>query len=577
MHNPLRITGLLVFLAVVSIAGLVYVVFIDSVVASVIKSSGSQAIGARVELESVDVSLGDQRLALEELAVANPSSPMTNLFQAEQLVMDVDAGALAWNKVVVDEVLVTNLRLGTKRETSGAIDNYWADAKTWNPISELATFDDLSLDDLPDPEMIIKKEGLQTPAAIKAFEEKLKATEASLTNQYQQLPTKEDIQSHQEKLDQILAKSDGQNKFLSLLGKGKEIKELRNEIKKDLEKLKQFKETLANTKTELATDIKQLKSMPDKDWQRLKQKYSLSGNGVNELVSSVFGPQMGDWAQTAWNYYQLVQPYLDKYQPGTNETTSETTQMTERGRKILFPDEHPLPNYLVRKIHIDSPDSSDGIGISGTLENLTTEPGRLGKPMTVDLSGTASFLAKFTLNALLDHRDPQAAKDTIQLSLDDVAMRDFMANNKATNFEIQAGNLNLKADISLEQSALDATIFLDFEQLQLTVADEGDWQTMVVDGLNKLDRFNVTLQLSGDIMQPEVKIISGDLSKLGQQMLRSMASDKLAEFENGLRTAIIDQTSGPLSRLPNLDSISQLEKQINLSEIDLTKLLQAGG
>jgi hypothetical protein len=56
-----------------------------------------------------------------------------------------------------------------------------------------------------------------------------------------------------------------------------------------------------------------------------------------------------------------------------------------------------------------------------------------------------------------------------------------------------------------------------------------------------------------------------------------MASDKLAEFENGLRTAIIDQTSGPLSRLPNLDSISQLEKQINLSEIDLTKLLQAGG
>jgi uncharacterized protein (TIGR03545 family) len=57
---------------------------LDPLLHYLIVTSGESAVGAKVDLASVETSLLDGRLELRGLQVANPESPMHNLLEAEQ-------------------------------------------------------------------------------------------------------------------------------------------------------------------------------------------------------------------------------------------------------------------------------------------------------------------------------------------------------------------------------------------------------------------------------------------------------------------------------------------------------------
>ena len=71
------------------VGGLVIFLLLDTMVRRGIESSGSYLVGARVELESADVRLGDGSVRLRGLQVTNPDAPMTNLLEAEEIVIDI--------------------------------------------------------------------------------------------------------------------------------------------------------------------------------------------------------------------------------------------------------------------------------------------------------------------------------------------------------------------------------------------------------------------------------------------------------------------------------------------------------
>lgn len=112
------IVPLLLFLVLLVV---LYWVFMDTLVRRSVEKSGTAFVGARVELEEADVRLAEGVVMLRGLRVTNPRKPMTNLFQADQIVVNVRMAPLLEKKVIIDTVALRGLAFGTPRETSGAI------------------------------------------------------------------------------------------------------------------------------------------------------------------------------------------------------------------------------------------------------------------------------------------------------------------------------------------------------------------------------------------------------------------------------------------------------------------------
>jgi uncharacterized protein (TIGR03545 family) len=97
------------------------ILFLDPSVRRGVEVGGTAAVGAKVDLAKARVGILDGSVRFTGLAVTNPGKPMTNLFEAEEIVFDVDLVPALEGKIVIDTVAARGLRFGTARKTSGAI------------------------------------------------------------------------------------------------------------------------------------------------------------------------------------------------------------------------------------------------------------------------------------------------------------------------------------------------------------------------------------------------------------------------------------------------------------------------
>ena len=72
MSSPIRITGLITFLVIFIGFFATASIAIDPIASQVLRSAGSEAVGAKVELDSAEISLVQQSVSLNQLAIADP-------------------------------------------------------------------------------------------------------------------------------------------------------------------------------------------------------------------------------------------------------------------------------------------------------------------------------------------------------------------------------------------------------------------------------------------------------------------------------------------------------------------------
>lgn len=576
----IRWWGFIVFLVIVGGITSVWMFLVDGIVKRQIEEQGTRAVGARVELDEADVTLFPAGLTLTRLQVTSPEEPMTNAIEIARVSMNLDAVQLLWRKVIVEEMAVTGVKFGTPRSSSGAITERVQpesrEVQDAGPSFTLPPFE------VPDMKTILAQEELETLKLVEAIKTDIEREKELWDQRLKDLPGKTQFAKYQDRIEQL--KSSGKGGIGGILGGVEEVQSIKQDIERDVEQIKnarkEFDEKIALFKTRLA----EVKAAPQKDLERLKDKYSLSPKGLANLGQTLLGKQIGGKLKEALQWYELAKPYLEGAGALTGAQAKAKDRSPARGEgvDIRFQDFHPLPDFLIRLAKVSL--ALDIGEITGAVQNITSDQPVLGTPLTFTFTGgKLQGLRSIALNGTVNHIDPANSSDSATLSAQGYQMQSLVLSDQPDwPVTLQAGLVDVNINAELRGQVIEADGTSDLSSLHLSAGRDGDTNPLTkalsgaVAGISQL---SVKAEVTGTLQNYNVKIHS-DLDRILQDAGGNMVKELAGSFGKELQAAIGAKVEGPLKSLTDsfggLEAIGGVLGNRLAQEHDLLKNLLAG-
>jgi len=116
-----RWKGILFLLALFGLFIILSIIFTDIWLESELEGLGNSIVGARVEIDNLDLSFTDLSISWDRLQVTNPKSTMKNMLETGNCEFDMEFLPLLSKKVIIENFAVTEVRTNTDRETDGKL------------------------------------------------------------------------------------------------------------------------------------------------------------------------------------------------------------------------------------------------------------------------------------------------------------------------------------------------------------------------------------------------------------------------------------------------------------------------
>ena len=118
----IRWWGIAVFIIITILLVLAWYLVAPIVIKSSIETAGTKFLGAKLDIEQVDLQLFPLGVTITGIEATDADQPMSNLVEIKTIKFSVDSSTLLWKKVLIDEVIIDGVQLATKRNLSGAIE-----------------------------------------------------------------------------------------------------------------------------------------------------------------------------------------------------------------------------------------------------------------------------------------------------------------------------------------------------------------------------------------------------------------------------------------------------------------------
>ena len=541
-----RFLKIIIGLVIVLVAVVVFAV--EPIAKWAIESEGSKQVGAKVEVDSVDIKFYPTHVALNGLTVANPKEPMRNLMQSEKVSADVDIKALLKKQVIADQVLLSGLQMHTQRSTPGTLDGSMPPPK---PEQE----EGLPSIELPDASAIMDEEKAIVQAEVEEIEAGFKAIQNRWEEKSQNMPEEAQVEEYKQRWEELKE----QNMVVRLQG----AKELRDDIKAELKQYKSFNKDLQADIAEVKALTKRAANLPKAQSQRIASKYGLD-QGTDGMLRFLLGDDATAMVQSGLTLYKQAMAELAK-------PPAEPEPSTEGG-------ELPV-NILIREILIDGYQmvGEEKLAYSGEIRDVTDNQDYWNKPITMAIKGGMEQQAQLLINGVFDQRD-DILKSVLTMGLEQLSLNGVaLSQNPALPLTLEQGIADIAANFSINGDNLSGSIDGLVNQVKLLVANAAEGNpTMqrLASALEGVNQLVMDLNVKGSVDDPIIRLKS-NLDRILGDVLGEELKGRVDELKGELQNKLQEQYGDQLARLQqNKDILGQYSQLLGDREAALQAVMK---
>lgn len=546
MGKWIRWWGLGAFVVVAAIFACVWIFFVDGWVKSQIEEAGTEAVGAKVELDAVELSLFPAGLMLMRLQVTDPKEPMTNAVEIAHITMGLDGLNLLRRKIIVEEMVLEGVRLSIPRATSGATREVSLQEEETGMFSI-----DLPSLEVPDVKKILEQEDLETIRLIETLKADLKREKDTWESRLKELPGKAQLVEYKKRVKNLKKATKGG--LEGILGGVGEVQSLQQDIEREIQSLKGAKKEFKDTVALLRTRLDQLQTAPQRDIQHLKAKYNVSPQGLANMSQTLLGGKIGSWVRQGAQWYERVKPFLEGAQAlGGGQAGPEVHKpLRGKGVDVHFKEANPLPDFLIRKTKVSV--NLDLGDLAGTVHNITNDQPTLGHPTTFAFSGEQlNGVKSVSLEGALNHVIPTKAKDEASFRVQGYELTNLvLSKDDKWPVALTSGLGDMTMIVGLKGQALTANGKGHLRNLHLSAGKEGDTNPLtkaLSSAVTDISQLSLQADVKGTLEQPDVTL-SSDLDRILQKAAGKMVNELAAKFGAELQTAISAKIAKPMQQL----------------------------
>lgn len=556
MRQWIRWWGLGVFLFIV----LVIWLGMNPLIKWSIEAAGTRMVGAEVELDSVSFSFSPVGLELDRLQVTNPDEPMRNRVEVARIEMALNGYALLRRQFIAENMVVEGLRFNTERERSGEVIE--PPSETGDAQGDGGGFDIgrvLPGMDLPDPSAIAAEESERLQGRAGELEQEAAEIEQGWEERIRQLPDSDTMDGYRARLDEI--------EDMDRLRQVAAVRELRDDIGDDLERVRSLRDRLEEDRERVGEITARVRALPAEEASRL-----IAATGVDQgfagVTRQLLGEKLSNWVVLGLGGYEMASRLL-----GGGEAEDEKARPPRgEGETIRFPEEEPLPGFLVKRAALDGVFHLAGreIDFEGRIENITHQPAIWGRPMTLTIDGQGEGGAVLAVNGTFDHRE-SPSRDELTFSLDRFTFTDaVISDSSRLPIVLERGLADFQGNLVVTDGRLDSSVTARFTEARFDAGagEGGDVVDRLARAIEGVSAFRMNLDLDGTPGSPDIRLRS-DLDNIIGNAIGNEARREIAQAREELEQELRAEVG------PQLESLAEYQRQLEVYEERIEERRQA--
>jgi uncharacterized protein (TIGR03545 family) len=512
--------GFLVLLAIL------WWLFADRIAHETTEDVGTSVLGARVDLRRLRLDLTEGKVAINGLTVGSPFDAMRNLFEADELVANIQVLPLLEKKVVIDRIAATGLRFGTARTTpgfergAGKTEEVKEEVRAFAerldvPVLRLATG---RIEETP-----LNPDSLTTVRVATALAARADSSRRAWEGALDSLRVGATVDSVEALLPRLRGRVD-----LALLS---DARRTLDQVKRTRDQLTTLERGVTGGVAGLRAGLDSLAAAQQRDVATARNLLKLPILDAPNIGAALFGPVVVGRFQQALYYTQLARRYIP---PGLLPREGPATRRVRRdGVDVRFPRERAYPGFLVREGELSFELGADSAPrtYAGRLEGLTSDPALYGRPTTFAASAPA-----LRIGALVDHvRD--VARDTAAATLGNVGLPAFNLPGLPLRLEPGRGEVTLAFALHGDNLRGSWRVRTDAARWRRDSAGSSQLEDLVGRVLQGINTLDLTAELRGTLQRPSLAVRS-NLDEAIAGRLRALLGEELALVERRIRSQV---------------------------------------
>jgi uncharacterized protein (TIGR03545 family) len=532
--------------------------FAPRVVAGTLEEAGTEALGAQLDVGAVDIQERRSAVELRQLALADPFDRNRNLLEAGLVRVELEPEPLLERKIVVQRLVVRDVRTGTRRATparvvdgGGFAPRALAELDRWSkqfkvPLLALTPIDTIRA-------VVLDPAQLRSVREALALTQRIDSTRRALEEGYATLRLRETLDTARA----LTARLQGASlRTLGLAGARSAVADVRRAIAQ-VDSAKRRVESLERNARggvdALQGGLRAIDDARRGDYELARGLLRLPSVESPQVGAALFGRVTIDKFQQALYWTTLAREYAP---PGLLPRQSAGPKRLRRsGATVHFVKREAYPRFLLRRADVDLSVGGEGVarGVYGlALTDATTEPAILGRPARFALRRDApgSGAESVRVTGLLD-RTGRRPRDMVSVQAAGVALPTLPL--AGLPFRAQPGRGASELQLALDGDRVSARWTLRSRELAWITDSSRARRLNAVESLvarviTGVHEFELVAELDGPVRAPQLAVRS-NLDRAVASRLKEVVGEEVERAMAKARAQVdrlVDEETAPL-------------------------------